>query len=47
MAVEEGITLKKLEVFLAFMKTGNMARASESPRPERRQRASRASLARG
>jgi LysR family malonate utilization transcriptional regulator len=30
MAVEEGVTLKKLEVFLAFMKTGNMARASES-----------------
>ena len=30
MAVEEGVTLKKLEVFLAFMKTGNMARASET-----------------
>ena len=30
MAVDEGVTLRKLEVFLAFMKTGNMARASES-----------------
>ena len=30
MAVEEGVTFKKLEVFLAFMKTGNMARASET-----------------
>ena len=30
MAIDEGITLKKLEVFLAFMKTGNMSRASET-----------------
>jgi len=30
MAVDEGITLKKLEVFLAFMKTGNMSRTSEA-----------------
>jgi LysR family malonate utilization transcriptional regulator len=29
MAIDEAITLKKLEVFLVFMKTGNMARASE------------------
>ena len=30
MAIDEGITLKKLEVFLAFMKAGNMARVSET-----------------
>ena len=30
MAIDEGVTLKKLEVFLAFMKTGNMTRVSES-----------------
>ena len=29
MAIDEGITLKKLEVFLAFMKTGNMSRVSQ------------------
>ena len=30
MAIDEGVTLRKLEVFLAFMKSGNMARVSES-----------------
>ena len=30
MAIDEGITLKKLEVFLAFMKVGSMARVSEA-----------------
>ncbi len=30
MAIDEGITLKKLEVFLAFMKAGNMSRVSEN-----------------
>lgn len=30
MAIDEEITLKKLEVFLAFMKLGNMARVSEA-----------------
>jgi LysR family malonate utilization transcriptional regulator len=30
MAIDEGITLKKLEVFLAFMRTGNMTRVAES-----------------
>ncbi|MDQ6855044.1 MAG: LysR substrate-binding domain-containing protein, partial [Actinomycetota bacterium] len=29
MAIDEAITLKKLEVFLVFMKTGNMSRAAE------------------
>ena len=29
MALDEEITLKKLEVFLAFMKLGNMAKVSE------------------
>ncbi len=29
MAIDEGVTLKKLEVFLAFMKAGNMTRVSE------------------
>jgi LysR family malonate utilization transcriptional regulator len=29
MAIDEAITLKKLEVFLAFMKSGNMSRVSE------------------
>lgn len=29
MAIDEGVTFKKLEVFLAFMKTGNMTRVSE------------------
>jgi len=29
MAIDEAITLKKLEVLLVFMKTGNMSRASE------------------
>src|SRR5437899_3762951 len=29
MAIDEAITLKKLEVFLAFMKHNNMARVSE------------------
>jgi LysR family malonate utilization transcriptional regulator len=30
MAIDEGITLKKLEVFLAFLKLGSMSRVSES-----------------
>lgn len=30
MAIDEAITLKKLEVFLVFMKLGNMARVSEA-----------------
>ena len=30
MAIDDGITLKKLEVFLSFMKTGNMSRTSEA-----------------
>lgn len=30
MAIDEGVTLKKLEVFIAFMKMGNMARVAES-----------------
>src|SRR5215207_628723 len=30
MAIDEGITIKKLEVFLAFMKYGSMTRVSES-----------------
>jgi len=30
MAIDEGVTLKKLEVFLAFMELGNMARVAES-----------------
>ncbi|HEX9278011.1 MAG TPA: LysR substrate-binding domain-containing protein [Casimicrobiaceae bacterium] len=30
MPIDEGITLKKLDVFLAFMKTGSMSRVSET-----------------
>jgi LysR family malonate utilization transcriptional regulator len=30
MAIDEGITLKKLEVFLSFMQHGNMARVAEA-----------------
>ena len=34
MLIDEELTLKKLEVFLAFMRTGNLARAAaEHPRP--------------
>ncbi len=32
MAIDEGITLKKVEVFLSFMQFGNLARVAEAQR---------------
>ena len=44
MQIDEELTLKKLEVFLAFMRSGNLGKAAVAEH-QQRQRASRHPLA--